>query len=851
MKAPLTPDQLRWTCRSDQYPCFGPATGADSTTTIGQDQAVRALELGIQIDSPGYNMFVTGLSGSGRTHAIELLLERLPTPNRRHEDRAFVHNFDDPSRPRLLTFPGGHAAPFRTALAEMVATAQKRVPQLLEEDAYLQQRQALTDRARSEESKLLKALEARIRSDGFAIVFLQDGAASIQAIMPVVDGKPTPLDALQTPTDARTKLEAELRRGLREPLDDEAFRTMVENELKDLERRAEGHRKAVETTAKEARRLAKRTAAELQSLEKTTVRRGIEGLIGDVKADWNDAAVSAQLDAMLEHMTAHPWLFAPSEPDPGRGRPPTSIQELTENREQLNAIYSVHIIQEATSEDAPVVVERHPTFTNLFGTIERQIRVSGETSTDFTKIRPGSLLRADGGFLIMYARDVLLEPGVWPHLMRVLRSRQLEIQRTDAALFLLPSAMKPDAIEVDVKLILIGDDTYYHLLSYYEEDFLKVFKVKAEFDTAVDRDEPHLAEFVSVVRHIQTKDDMLPVAPNGLAALAEHAVRIAGDRERLSIRFGDLGDVVREADYWARSQNKSQIDRDTVRTAVREMQARHRLLPETLSRQIRHQTVMIDTDGSRLGQINGLAVYGRGRHRFGQPTRITATVGAGRGGVINIEREAHLSGPTHDKGILILGGFLREKYGGQTPLALTASIAFEQSYSGVDGDSASLAELLALLSAISGIPISQAIAVTGSINQKGDVQAIGGVNEKIEGFFDVVVDRGLEGHGCVIPQANRRHLMVDTRVAAAAAEERFSVWTVRNVDEAIPLLFGVSAEALHRSVQDRLALLASCANAEPSVCRLEPAMPHRERPPSKPGAPPPPVPFEHVPIVRP
>ena len=809
------------------------------STTIGQTNAVRALELGIRIDSPGYNTFITGLSGSGRTHAVEQLLARLPTPNRRREDRVFVHNFEEASRPRLLSFSPGRAVAFKASVEEMVQTARDRIPQLFEEDTYLQQRRAITERAQAEEAQLLKALEARVRDDGFAIVTMPGAPKPTQAILPVVEGTAIPIDALKAPGEAREKLKAMLRRQPTVvPPDEAAFEAMVDRAIEDFELRNKGHLRAAEEAAKEARRLVKRTTGELVELERSTVRASVEGLLADLKAEWSGPEVTAHLDAMLEHMMAHPWVFAPPPESESAGRP----QEFSDRRQAALSIYGVNVIQECGGDQAPVVVERHPTFTNLFGTIEREVRPSGDTSTDFSKIQAGSLLRADGGFLIMYARDVLLESGVWRNLMRILRSRQLEIQRPDSLFFFAPSAMKPEAIDIDVKLILIGDERFYQMLSFYEEDFLKVFKVKAEFDTTTDRDDRGVSEFADVMRSIQTRESLRPISADGFAALAEQAARLGGHRDRLSTRFGDLGDVLREADYWSQSEGRDQIDRVSVETAVAEDRARHQLISHKLSREILEEVILIDTDGQKVGQINGLAVYGLGRHHFGRPSRITASVGAGRGGLINIEREAHLSGPTHDKGILILGGYLRATYGGRMPLALTGSIAFEQSYGGVDGDSASLAELYALLSAISGSPIRQSIAVTGSVNQKGEVQAIGGANEKVEGFFDIAAARGLAGHGCVIPLANRRHLMLDQRVVEAAAEGTFSVWAVDSVDDGIPILFGMPSDALHAAVRKSLEELAGVAGAEPSVQKMEPAVPHRAEPPPRPEAPPAPGP---------
>ncbi len=840
MKAALRPDELRRPCRAADHECFRADQQSFAEATVGQPRAVRSLELGIRIDSPGYNMFVTGLSGSGRTHTIRELLRRLPTPHRRGHDRVYVHNFEDPSRPKLLTFVRTQGVRFKQALREMVETATERIPQILDEDVYQQRRQAITEQAQSEEKALFQALEARIREDGFRLIVLQGGPIPIQAIVPVIDGKPIPIEALRADPEARSALRVQKVRELRvaqrpSPEDDATLEALVNEAIEDFERRQTEHRRALEDAGKAARRIARRATSALLELERSTVRRAVEGLVGDVKAEFDGEVVSKHLDALLEHMMAHPSLFVPSAgPEP---RPSPSGSSTLEATPEPLAIYGANVIQEVTGADAPVIVERHPTLSNVFGTVERDVLASGAVTTDFTKIRPGALLRADGGFLIMYARDVLAEPGVWRNLMRTLRSRQLEIQRPDSVLYLLPSSVKPDPIDIDVKVILIGDEYLYQLLAYYEQDFLKVFKVKAEFDSTIEGDARGTSEFADVIRGFVSQDDLRTLASDGWEALAEQAARLAGHRERLSTRFGDIQDILKEADYWAWSTGATQIGREAVDTAIREMRGRHQLLSDLMTRQIQEEVVLIDTQGSRIGQINGLAVFGSGIHRFGKPTRITAAIGAGRGGLINIEREAHLSGPTHDKGILILAGYLRSKYGRETPLALTASIAFEQSYGGVDGDSASLAELYALLSAISRRPLRQSVAVTGSINQRGDVQAIGGVNEKIEGFFNLAQARGHSGQGCLIPVANQQHLMLDQSVVEAAEQGLFSVWTVDSVEDGIELMFGIPPSELHALVRKQLEALAEVSNGEPSVQRIDPARPYRDEPPSVPEDP--------------
>ncbi len=457
--------------------------------------------------------------------------------------------------------------------------------------------------------------------------------------------------------------------------------------------------------------------------------------------------------------------------------------------------YRVNLLVDNTEEKgAPVIFETFPTYKNLFGVIERVWDARGQWRTDFTKIKAGSLVKADGGYLVLNALDTLIEPGVWNNLKRVLRNRKVDIQSYDIYSLFYFSALKPEPIDIDVKVIMIGDPLIYSLLATYDEDFKKVFKVRADFDWQMSYDEEKAKEYVKVIKSIIAKENLLPFDKTGVAEVFNYSIRLAGRRNKLSTRFNIIADILKEASYWAKKEGERYVRDIYVKKAVEHRAFRSRLVEEKIQEMIDEGTLLIDTTGKVVGQVNGLSIYDTGEYSFGRPTRITARTAVGSAGIINIEREAELSGRIHSKGVLILSGYLRYKYAQEHPLIMSASICFEQSYSGVEGDSASSAELYCLLSALSDLPLRQDIAVTGSINQKGEIQPIGGVNEKIEGFFEVCKKRGLQGtEGVIIPHQNIEDLMLKDEVVEACQKGLFHIYAVKTVDEGIEILTGFPA----------------------------------------------------------
>jgi lon-related putative ATP-dependent protease len=481
------------------------------------------------------------------------------------------------------------------------------------------------------------------------------------------------------------------------------------------------------------------------------------------------------------------------------------------------------LVDNSATERAPIVVETHPTYRNLFGSIERTWDRSGLAYTDFTRIKAGSLLRAAGGYLVLSFYEILAEPGVYQSIKRTLKSGKVDIQGFDPAYLFSSTALKPEPIEVDLKVLLIADVLSYQIFYQYDPDFRKVFKVKADFDTIMNRDTSSVAQYASFIARLADGEGLLHFDRSAVAAVVEEGVRLAGRQSKVSTRFSEIADLVREASYWAKEEGAAVVSGDQVDRAVREGIERRNLIEARVAELIREGILMIETGGARVGELNGIAVYDVGDYRFGKPTKITASVAVGRAGIVNIEREADLSGKSHDKGVLILAGYFRARFAQKVPLALSASLAFEQSYSGVEGDSASSTELYALVSALSGLPLRQDVAVTGSVNQKGEIQAIGGVNEKIEGFFDTCRAFGLTGRqGVLIPRANVDDLMLRKDVVAAIAEGKFRIFTISTAEEGIELLTGVAAglpdeegeyqpDTVYGLVQKRLAKMAKDA----------------------------------------
>ncbi len=770
----LSADQVRWRCDLSRFGFKTTDDLAPCRLLIGQDRAHSSLRLGLGVREVGYNIFVSGEVGVGRTTSVRHLLQDREKEGKAPDDLCYVNNFREPDRPRLLIFPAGRGRAFRDALDELVEGFKRNVPQLFESPAYRDRRKGIIEKLKDEERERIKAFEKKVESSGFALVQVQVGPLPRPVLMPVVAGNAIEIDQLENLVESGK-------------FKDEDFRKIREI--------GSNLQAEMEILSRDVRKVERRIREEIESLDHDIAAPLIKEMVEEVRKEFPEESVPDYLDEVAESVLDDLDRF---REQPG-GEAPNPLQELTgEKREDDFFEYRVNVlVDNSQTQGSPVIFETSPTYKNIFGMVERFRDLRGVEHTDFTQIRAGALLRANGGFLVLNAMDVLVEPGVYLNLKRDLRNRVTEIQ-TQEWLLGPTSTLKPEQIPLSVKVILIGTEFIYRLLLLRDEDFAKVFKVKAEFDNFIELNDENLMSVICYVRKKCEDEGLLPFDRGAVEEILETAVRMAGRRGRISTRFNELADLIRESSYWAVQEKKKVVAHEDVARALEQQVYRVNLVEKRIQERFADGTVLLDLAGAKAGQVNGLAVYDLVDHAFGIPARITATVAMGRAGVVNIEREARLSGSTHDKGVLILAGYLRRKYAQDKPLTMTASLAFEQSYSGVEGDSASSAEVYAILSALSSLPVRQDLAVTGSINQAGEIQPIGGVNEKIEGFFDVCRARGFTGsQGVLIPDRNVSDLMLRHDVVRAIEEGKFHVYALGTVDEGIALLTGTPAgEAL-------------------------------------------------------
>lgn len=758
----LTPDQLRWTLDTSTLPFATTDELEPLDEILGQDRGVGALRFGIGIRRPGYNILVTGAPGTGRMDAVRKVLAKVEQGGDAPGDLCYLNNFKNPEEPILIRLGPGFGARLKKGMQGLVDELKKEVPKLFESPEYLARKNEINEAYEKKTASFFMNLEKQVKEAGFALVTFQGRQGQPPEVMPVVDGEPTPV----------LKLEQMVEKG-RFPRDEferiKAKHVEIKTEIDSIFLQIRGLQKEIQ----EKNRLA----------DKLMFSNLAGELIAPLKSDFNCAELDGYFQHMIDDMVDNIAIFFNQE------RPPQ--MPVGDPFEQ----YSVNVlVDNGEQQGPPIIIEEYPTYRNLFGSIERIVDRSGVWRTDFSRIKAGSFVRANGGYLVLNLLDAIMEPGVWPSLKRALKSRKMEIQTYDPFYLFTTSSMKPEPIEMDIKVIVLADTYLYHLLQHYDEDVPKIFKVRADFDSTMDKTTEAVDLFARFVRAQCAEHGLRPFDRSAVAALVEEAVRMGGRQEKMAATFPKLADLLTEADYFAGQDGRGTVDGDDVNRAIQARIHRSSLIEEKIQDMIDRGSIMIDTDGVRVGQINGLAVYSMGDMMFGKPSRITAATSMGKAGIINIEREAELSGSTHNKGVLILGGYLRRMFAQDKPLAVSASIAFEQSYSGVDGDSASSTEMYALLSSLSNVPIKQGIAVTGSVNQNGEVQAIGGVNHKIEGFFACCKAKGLTGEqGVIIPRANVADLMLRAEVVEAVRQERFHVWAVTRIEEGIELLTGKKA----------------------------------------------------------
>jgi len=817
----LAPEQLRKRSDPEQFSFETTADVSPLEEIIGQERAVRAIRFGLDIQSPGYNVFVAGLSGTGKGSIVRRFLTKLSADEPVPDDVVYVHNFEDPDSPRALFLPAGKGHRLRDASAELIEDLHEQVPKAFEGKDYEEQRRRTAESHQERKQELLDQLEGLARERGFELKSTPMGFRTV----PILDGK------------ALTQEEYEaLKEEPRSELDEQMER--LEKEVREVMAEV----KAVDQTMKE----------QLRDLNQQVAMNVLGTLMVDLKRTYAEyPSVSEYLQEVQKDIVDNIEHFRETEeqpmPIPGLRLP---RHEPDFSRYKVNVV-----VDNSHTEGAPVVFETNPTFTNLVGRIERRAQF-GALLTDFTMIRAGSLAKANGGYLVLNVEDMLRNPHVYEALKRAIRDREIRIEDLSERYGLFATqTLNPEPIPLKTKVILLGNPMWYQLLFAYDEDFAKIFKVKADFDHQTDREEHRIMQMAAFVARFVEEEGLRHMDRTAFAALIEQASRMVEDQEKLSLRFSELTDLMRESAYWAEQDDVEFVSAAHVERAVEEQEFRAGLVKDRVQELIRRNVLLVDTDGEVVGQVNGLAVHMMGHYAFGRPSRITANVYLGRAGVVNIERRAGLSHSTHDKGVLILSGFLGERFAQERPMSMSAAITFEQSYGEIAGDSASSTELYCLLSALSGVPIKQGIAVTGSVNQKGEVQAIGGVNHKIEGFFDVCTQRGLNGEqGVMIPASNVQHLMLRLDVVEAVANGDFHVWAVSHVDEGIEVLTGVPAGApkegggweggsINELVDDRLEDLGTRlrdwgkASDRATAEIVNPVAPEDQRPPEPPKPP--------------
>jgi predicted ATP-dependent protease len=755
--------KLRWRCELSRIPFETTAQAELREGFVGQERALRALKMGAELSAPGYNVFVCGLAGTSRGGTIARMIEELHPPTKESLDRCYVNNFKLTDRPRLLALPRGQANAFKKDMQAGIDFLRRRIPQVFEGEPFQRQKGRIVERFTVREKELMDDFTRRIAREQFALGHMQVGAVALPEIFPVLEGQMVP----------------------------------IEDMAEDIERKYEQFRQEFTVVYRKTLTLSRELASELSYLEQEAASVLVDGVIEELKEKYPGNSVAEYLEEVRHHLLDNLDPFKERE---GEGEhdeeAPDGLPKAQGGPERDPfRVYGVNVILAHDNEDkSPVIFETTPTYANLFGTIQRAYDARGGWTSDFMDLRAGSLLRADGGFLIMYSLEALSEVGVWRALKRTLNHNRLEIQPLEMFYPFGGSAQKPEAIDINVKVILIGDRSLYELLYEYEEDFRKIFKVRVEFDEEMAMSDGVIAEYAGRLRALSEKENLYPFDRGAFAAMLEYGVRQAGRRNKVTARFIDIADLAREAHYAAAAAGESVVRAAHVRGALSSKMERHNLIETRIREMIQEGTLLVDVEGSSVGQVNGLSVLEIGGYSFGKPVRITATAALGKAGLINIEREANLSGRFHDKGMHIIAGYLRSQFAQDKPLSLAASICFEQSYSGVDGDSASSTEIYALASALSGLPLRQDIAVTGSINQQGDIQAIGGVNEKIEGFFDVCRIKGLTGtQGVMMPESNVEDLMLREDILEAVATGKFHIWPVAKVEQGIEILTGTTA----------------------------------------------------------
>ncbi len=756
----LPAEKLRLTCDEKLMGCETTEELAPLKEIIGQERAVRALKFGIGIRDHGFNIYVAGWPGTGRTTAVKNFVDEIARVEPVPPDWCYVNNFSNQYEPKALQLPAGKGKEFQKEIKNLIENIRSALPKAFESEDYTKKREETLRGLEIQRKELIDSLNARAQQESFIIQTTPIGLL----LIPVIKGKPvTEEEILALPQ--KTKDEIQEKRGR---LESQLRNTM--RQFFDMERRIHD---------------------EIKKLNRDVALYAIGHLVDDLVEKYKDAPeVTVYLrDVQNDVLDNIAQFVKGDEPPPQTPFPLPWMKETPFKKYEVNVV-----VDNSLLKGAPVIMELNPNYQNLIGRTEKEAQF-GALITDFTMIRGGALHKANHGYLIVRVEELLRNPFSYDALKHALRDKHIVIEEPEERYgFISVKSLKPQPIPLNMKVILIGDPYVYQLLFTMDMEFNELFKVKAEFDTTMPRTEENAQQYAAFVCMLCEKEKLKHLDGSALAKIIEYSSRQADDQEKLSTRFAEVADIIREANYYSLQEKSENVTGEHIKKAVEEKVYRSKLIQEKIQEMITRGIILIGTEAEVVGQVNGLSVMGLGDFAFGTPSRVTASLGLGREGVVDIEREAKMGGPIHTKGVLILSGYLNEKYAQDKPLSLSARLVFEQNYGGVEGDSASSTELYALLSALSGLPIKQNFAVTGSVNQKGEVQAIGGVNEKVEGFFEVCKAKGLTGaQGVMIPESNVQNLMLKEEVVVAVKEGKFHMYSVKTINEGIEVLTGVNA----------------------------------------------------------
>lgn len=800
--AELSPEKLRLQCPPSQVGCETSADLDPVEGIIGQERALKALKFGVEMKGKGFNVYAAGPPITGRRPATRSFLEGIAKTRPVPPDWVYVNNFQNPYEPKALMLPAGKAKVFQREMKSFVDQAKRAIPATLQSDEFLSRTNTITKKAVADRNKILNDLNKQAGTLGYTVKMTQLGIT----IIPVVDGK---------------------------PVSQEQFDTLPARLKKKYDQNRDTMRSALDKAGKQVNDLDVNTVEELKKLREDSVHYAIGGLMDSLIAKYKDlAAVAQHLNDVKDDILENTEVFTPGEAEAKPSDEQPSPQE-SKPSDQAFRKYDVNVIVDNSDlKGAPVIAEDNPTAANLLGKVEYESKF-GALVTDFTMIKGGSLHRANGGFLVVGVDELLRNQFSYDGLKRALQSASLQIEDIGQRMGGATKTPVPQPIPLNLKIIIVGDHATYQALYTLDPDFPILFKVKAHFDDSIERNDKNQKTYGSFVHSLCEKEGLNHLEATALAKVIEYGSRLAEDQTKLSTKFPQIADLIREASFYSTQDGSKVIKEAHIRKALDEKVYRSNLLDEKVKEMIQRGIILIDTSGSKVGQVNGLSVISLGDFDFGQPSRITASLGLGRRGIIDIERESKLGGQIHTKGVLIISGYLENKYAHNKRLSLSCRLVFEQSYGGVEGDSASSTELYAILSALSDLPIKQNLAVTGSVNQKGEVQAIGGVNEKIEGFYQTCKIKGLRGdEGVVIPKSNVQHLMLNEEVVDAVKRGKFHIYPVGVIDEGIEILTGVKAGELQRDgrydessvhfrVNRRLLEMAEALGKQAEVSRIQ------------------------------